>query len=126
MKKDLERVIEIPEGVEVSINGSEVTVRDNGKESKREFDLPNISIKLEGKELKISAKKATKRESKLMGTARAHINNMIKGVQEDFVYKLEIANVHFPMNVKVEGNKVSIKSFLGETEIGRASCRERV
>jgi large subunit ribosomal protein L6 len=40
---------------------------------------------------------------------------MISGVQEDFIYKLEIANVHFPMNVKVEGENVVIKSFLGET-----------
>ena len=115
MKKNLERVIEIPEGIDISVNGNEVTVKGNGKELKREFSLPKISLKIEDKKLKISAKKATKRESKLMGTAWAHIKNMIKGVQEEFVYKLEIANVHFPMGVKVEGEKVVIKSFLGET-----------
>jgi len=115
MKKDLERIIEIPEGIEVSVNGTEVTVKGNGKELKREFSLPRISIKLEDKKLKIFAKKATKRESKKIGTVWAHIKNMISGVQEEFVYKLEIANVHFPMSVKVEGNNVIIKSFLGET-----------
>jgi len=115
MKKNLERVIKIPEGVEVVVAGTDITVKGNGKELKREFILPKISVKVDGKELKISAKGATKRESKLMGTAWAHIKNMIAGTQEDFVYKLEIANVHFPMSVKVEGDKVSIKSFLGET-----------
>ena len=115
MKKDLERVIEIPEGVEVSINRDEVTVKGNDKELKREFSLPGISMKIEDKKLKIFAKKATKRESKKMGTAWAHVKNMIAGVQEEFVYKLEIANVHFPMSVKVEGDIVVVKSFLGET-----------
>ena len=42
---------------------------------------------------------------------------MIKGVGEDFVYELEICNVHFPMNVKADGNKITIKSFLGETTV---------
>tara|TARA_Y100000310_G_scaffold216080_1_gene217063 strand:+ start:2163 stop:2705 length:543 start_codon:yes stop_codon:yes gene_type:complete len=115
MKKNLERVIEIPEGIEVLVDGAEITIKSNGKELKREFNLKNISMKIEDKKLKISAKKATKRESKLIGTAWAHIKNMISGVQEDFIYKLEIVNVHFPMNVKVEGENVVIKSFLGET-----------
>ncbi|MAH49457.1 50S ribosomal protein L6 [Candidatus Pacearchaeota archaeon] len=115
MKKNLERVIEIPEGVEVLAEDGLITVKGNGKELKRELNLTGVSVKIDGKELKIFAKNATKRESKLMGTAWAHIKNMIAGAQEDFVYKLEIANVHFPMNVKAENGKVVIKSFLGET-----------
>jgi large subunit ribosomal protein L6 len=51
----------------------------------------------------------------MIGTAWAHINNMIKGAKEDFVYELEACNVHFPMNVKMEGKNIIIKSFLGET-----------
>jgi large subunit ribosomal protein L6 len=115
MNKNLERTIEIPEGINVSINDSEIKIGGNGKEFIRKFDLPNTSIKIEGNVLQLSVKKATRRESKLLGTAWAHINNMISGLGEDFVYKLEIANVHFPMSVKVEGDKVVIKSFLGET-----------
>jgi len=30
---------------------------------------------------------------------------------------LEICNVHFPMNVKLDGDRVNIKSFLGETTV---------
>jgi large subunit ribosomal protein L6 len=116
MKKDVERIIEIPEGIDnVSIRGNQVTVKGNGKELVREFDLPNISLVIDGKKIKLSAKKATRRELKMMGTIWAHLNNMIKGIGEDFVYTLEVANVHFPMNVKAEGDKIIIKSFLGET-----------
>jgi large subunit ribosomal protein L6 len=42
------------------------------------------------------------------------VKNMVKGASEDFVYELEICNVHFPMQVKVDGQSVRIKSFLGE------------
>ncbi|MBT3397468.1 50S ribosomal protein L6 [archaeon] len=115
MKKNVERVIEIPEGVEVSVADRKVTVKGNGKELVREFDLPNISLVIAGKEIKLSAKNATRRELKMMGTTWAHLNNMIKGIGEDFVYTLEVANVHFPMNVKADGDKIIIKSFLGET-----------
>jgi len=64
--------------------------------------------------LSISSKNATKRQSRMIGTITAHLTNMVKGVKDGFEYKLEICNVHFPMNVKVVGSKVIIKSFLGE------------
>ena len=119
MKKDLMREIEIPEGVEVSFDSEEsvIVIKKDGKELKRRFDLPNILLVVKDRKVTISSKKATKRESKLMGTTEAHIKNMFKGLGEDFVYKMEIANVHFPMSVKVDDARkvVSIKSFLGET-----------
>lgn len=120
MKLDIIKQIEIPEGVEVEIKDKEVVVKAGGKETKRKFDFANIKVEKKEKEIIVSSKKASKREGKMIGTIVAHIKNMIKGVGEGFVYKLEIASVHFPMNVKVEGDKVVIKSFLGET-IDRAA-----
>ena len=114
MKLDLQREIEIPEGVIVSVDNGNVIVKKDGKEAKREFGLGKLDIVKKDEKVLVGAKKATKRESKMIGTITAHIKNMIKGVGEDFIYKLEICNVHFPMNVKAEGDKVTIKSFLGE------------
>ena len=115
MRKDIEKIIAIENGVSVSIEGEKVTVKADGKELVRRFDIPNIEMKVDGSSIKLSAKKATKRELKTLGTLSAHIKNMIKGVKEDFVYELEICNVHFPMSVKSENDKIIIKSFLGET-----------
>ena len=115
MNKNLERVIEIPEGVSVSVNDSEITVKGNENEVIRKFNMHKINGTVEGNTFKLVSNNATRREAKMMGTIWAHVTNMIKGVQEGFTYTLEVANVHFPMNVKADGDKVIIKSFLGET-----------
>ena len=114
MKKDIERFIEIPEGIISNLEGKNLTIKKNDRELTRKFDFNKVDISILDNKIKISSKKATRRESGIVGTIWAHINNMMKGVDEDFIYKMEICNVHFPMNVKVDGNKVIIKSFLGE------------
>ena len=115
MNKDLAREVLIPEGFSVVVSGNEAKVSGNGKELKRSFDMGKVSVKVADDKVVLVAKGATRRESKMIGTIWAHLKNMIKGVGEDFVYELEICNVHFPMNVKAEGDKIVIKSFLGET-----------
>jgi len=116
MKKDLQRVIELPEGFSAEANGRKVTVKGNSKETAKEFDIGKVEIKPEAGKITLSAKNATRRESTMMGTIHAHLKNMVKGLEEGFTYKLEVCNVHFPMNVKEQGDKIVIKSFLGEKE----------
>jgi len=114
MKLDIEKIVEVPVGVNVEVKCGRIIVKADGKELEKEFGLGGIKIFQEENILKVSCKKATKREAKMLGTIVAHLKNMISGIKEDFVYKLEIVNVHFPMNVKVEGDKIVIKNFLGE------------
>jgi len=115
MNKDLERVVEIAEGVKVLVNDKEFIVKGNGKELKKNLDIGKIKVEVKESQVVLTAKGASKREAKMMGTMDAHLKNMIKGVSEDFVYELEVCNVHFPMNVKATDNLITIKSFLGET-----------
>ena len=126
MKLDLERIIEVPEGIEVSLNENTLVVNGRGKELSKKLNFHKISLDFKDGKVVLSSKKATRRESKMMGTINAHLKNMIKGLEEDFVYKMEICNVHFPMNVKLEGNKLAIKSFLGETTMRYAKILENV
>lgn len=113
MKQDFEEIIEIPDGIQVT-SEKELVVKGSKGELKRDFTYPGISTTIEGKEIKIIAKKATKREKKLVYTYKAHINNMLKGVQEPWIYKLKICASHFPMNVSVSGKEFIVKNFLGE------------
>lgn len=114
MKKALEQKIEIPEGVEVSLQDGEVSVKGSEGENKREFKFGKLNVEKKGNEIVIGFEKSTKREKKMMNTIAAHIRNMIKGVQEKFVYELKVCASHFPMTVNVEGNKAVVKNFLGE------------
>lgn len=114
MKKPFEQIIEIPENVEVSLEGSMLKVKGPEGENSREFKLGKIKFDVTKDKITLSDKKATKREKKTINTTASHIKNMIKGVQEKFVYELRVASSHFPMTVKVEGNKAEIKNFLGE------------
>jgi large subunit ribosomal protein L6 len=114
MKRDLKRTINLPEGFTANYLDNKLVLNANGKKTEKKFILNRVNISIDNNSIIISAKPATRRESKIIGTVWAHINNMINGLKENFEYKLEICNVHFPMNVKVEGQKVVIKSFLGE------------
>ena len=114
MKKEITQEIEIPEGVEVTINGNEIVAKGEAGENKRVFTLHNIDLKMEGNKITLGAKEATKSEKKMINTNAAHIRNMIKGAKEKFEYTLKIGSSHFPMTVEVKGSEVIIKNFLGE------------
>jgi large subunit ribosomal protein L6 len=120
MKKDIERILEIPEEVILEIKDGHVTVKKDSKVVERTFNLGKISLVTEGKTLKILAKNGSKREAKMAGTTFAHLSNMIKGLTEGFEYKMEVCSVHFPMNIKQESDHLIIKSFLGEKKDRKA------
>jgi len=126
MRKNLERVIELPEGVSMELREDLIIIKKDLKINERKFNFGKISLVQEGNQLKLSVKQASKREAKMIGTLWAHINNMIKGVTEGFEYKLEVCSVHFPMNVKQESNYIIIKSFLGEKGDRKAKIVEGV
>lgn len=111
---ELKDSLDIPEGVQISIADGRVTVKGSKGEASRKFSFPRINVSVEGGELLLSSKDATRREKTNMGTIKAHIRNMIKGVTEGHVYRLKICSGHFPMNVSINGDVFTIKNFLGE------------
>ncbi len=114
MKKDILREIEIPSEVEVNILGNQINVKGKEGEISREFALSGIEFKKEGQKIILQNKKSTKSEKKRINTSIAHIQNMIRGVQEKFEYQLKICFAHFPITVEVKENIVTVKNFLGE------------
>ncbi|MCK4247109.1 MAG: 50S ribosomal protein L6 [Methanomicrobia archaeon] len=106
--------IMVPEDIELTFEGNTIKVRGKKGELFRVFDYPSIIIKNEDGKLTISSSSDRKKDIAMIRTTKAHIVNMIKGVEEGFQYTLKIVYAHFPMNVKLEGNKVAIQNFLGE------------
>lgn len=114
MKDDLKREIELKAGVTAQLVSGLLKVKGPKGEVARVFSHPKITVSLEGNKVVLFAAKATKREKTMLGSFESHIENMVKGVQEPYVYRLKICSGHFPMNVSVAGNEVVIKNFLGE------------
>ena len=114
MRKEIFQEIEIPEGIEVKLDGEKLIVKGPEGENKREFNLRGIEFSLKDNKITLGNKKATKMDKKMINTTTAHIKNMIKGVQEKFEYKLKAVFSHFPITIEIQGNKAIIKNFLGE------------
>jgi len=108
------RKVKIPDGVKVNVNGKVVEVIGEKGRLVRDFSHLPVSIQLVGNEIEVSALWPKKREKAAVGTVCAHINNMIKGVTKGFTYKLKIVYAHFPISVKVNGDKILIENFMGE------------
>lgn len=113
-KKEIKVEIEIPEGIDVEIDGMLIKVKGKAGEVVKKLFNPNIKIGKEGNNIVIKALKLTKREQKLVNTFRAHIKNMLYGANELYKYKLKICSGHFPMDVSVKGNEFIVKNFFGE------------
>ncbi|MEB3851537.1 MAG: 50S ribosomal protein L6 [Desulfurococcales archaeon] len=117
MPKDVHVVstVEIPDGVEVTIDGSKVRVRGPKGELERDFShARGVIMRVEDGKFVVEAFFARSRTRALVGTIAAHVRNMILGVTKGFRYKLKVIYSHFPINIKVEGDRVVITNFLGE------------
>jgi large subunit ribosomal protein L6 len=111
---EVSRTIQIPDDVEVIIEGRKVTAKGAKGALTRSFAHAPISIERQDKTIRIWAEWPRKKESSLVGTIHSHIQNMITGVRKGFTYKLKIVFSHFPMSVKTKEKSILIENFTGE------------
>lgn len=104
MKLDIVERVEFPAEVSATLESGLLTVKGPKGEVARLLRHPQVNISVEGNAVVVGFKNATKREKRMINTFAAHVRNMVKGVQEPFVYKLKICSGHFPMNVSVQGD----------------------
>ena len=112
--------------VEIKIEGSIITLKGEKGEISRDFKNPRITIESKDKKVIFKAAIATKREKTMLGTFKAHLKNLAKGVKQGHLYKLKICSGHFPMNVSLNKGIFSIKNFLGEKTPRNVKIREGV
>lgn len=107
--------IEVPEGVEVRIEGSS-RISVKGRLGQVTKDLSHANVRLEVASNKILVKLVGRgrKADALLGTIKSIIKNMIIGVTQGFTYKMKIIASHFPITVRVQGDTVYIENFIGE------------
>lgn len=88
--------VQIPSGVQVTVDDKTNTVSVKGKlgELKQKVN-PNIKVEVKDGELKVSRPNDDKANRSLHGLYRALINNMVKGVSEGFTIKQEMVGVGY-------------------------------
>lgn len=107
------RVLAIPQGVEVNLDGNKITTK--GPKGTLEFVFKNENVNVEVSEGKInvSRKNDLKVSKQLHGTTNAVINNMLIGVSEGYKRELEINGVGY--RFQVQGNKVIVTAGYSHT-----------
>lgn len=85
--------IQLPKGVEVKVNGREVTVK-GGKGQMSMTLVPGIDLNIEGDTLAI-APESIERQTAMAGTTRAMLANLTQGVSVGFERKLELVGVGY-------------------------------
>jgi len=86
--------IVVPAGVEVKINGSEVTVKGPKGTLTNTFN-PEMSIALEGAEIIVTRPSDAPEHRSLHGLTRTLIANMVTGCHEGFKKELEVNGVGY-------------------------------
>ena len=86
--------IEIPQGVEVKIEGQLVTAK--GPLGTESINVrPEISVKIEDNQVLLSKAGTSRETDALYGLSRTLVANAIQGVKDGFVKKLEINGVGY-------------------------------
>ncbi len=114
MKRKITESIEIPEGVSCEYHLNTLKCTKGSVTLHKILSAPGIKAKVEGNKIHFEAIKGARIQYKTMKSFIAHIKNLFSGLDSEFVYKLESVNVHFPMTLKIEKNKLIINNFIGE------------
>ncbi len=111
---EMRKVVPIPEGVSVEIVDKRVTVSGPLGTLSRDFSDAPVHIEKRDGSVEVVVWWPRKREAAMLGTVASHIKNMIMGVTQGYTYKMKMIYAHFPMSVRVEGDRVLIENFGGE------------
>ncbi len=109
----LQKTIEIPDDVTLTVNDSTVTVKGPKGELTRDFSYSNLIFDLKDKTLTLTALFPKSKEKAVLGAVEAHIRNMIQGTTAGFKYAMKVVFSHFPIKIIPEGDKVKIENLYG-------------
>jgi large subunit ribosomal protein L6 len=112
----LQRAVSFPEQVSVQVEGRTVQVRGPLGSLVEDLSHLPVSMRVDQNQVLLETVWPRKREIGMLGTAAAHVRNMIKGVTRGYRYDLRTVYAHFPVTVKVDekAKVVKIENFTGE------------
>ncbi|MFQ5497019.1 MAG: 50S ribosomal protein L6 [Nitrosopumilus sp.] len=104
----------IPEGVTVTANKHMLMFTGPLGKTHKSFRSIPINIKITDGKVLLNTIGQRKRDYAILHTARSIIRNICEGLVEGYTIKMKIVYAHFPITVKIEGEKILIENFQGE------------
>jgi len=105
MSRIAKEPVELPKGVEFKQDGNVVTVK--GGKGSLSLELNNeVQLSQEENTLLVAARSGSRFAAAMSGTTRALLANMVHGVSEGFVRKLELVGVGY--RAQAQGNKLNL------------------
>jgi large subunit ribosomal protein L6 len=105
MSRVAKNPIDVPSGVDVNLNGSELTVK--GTKGTMKLNLHDfVTLKSDGNIVRVVPVKEGRDEWAMAGTFRALVGNMVTGVSAGFQKKLQLIGVGYRAQAK--GNVLSM------------------
>ena len=101
------RPVAVPSGITANVAGQ--TVKVKGPKGTLEVVLhDDISVKLDGGQIKVDPRSETKRARSQWGTSRTLIANLIAGVTKGFEQRLEINGVGYRASVQGKNLQIAL------------------
>ena len=120
------RKVKIPDGVKAHLEGTKLSVKGPKGQLTRSVRFPQVTVTCEGNEVTISTESKRKEITSMVGTLEAHTKNMCRGVSDGYEYHMKVVYSHFPIQLKLQGNKLEIANFLGEKKARFARIEQGV
>jgi large subunit ribosomal protein L6 len=120
------RKVKIPGGVKASLDGMHLRVTGPKGQLSRNVRFPQVTVTCEGDEVVIATESRRKEINAMVGTLEAHTKNMFRGVTDGYEYRMKVVYSHFPIQLKLQGNKLEIANFLGEKKARHARIEQGV
>jgi large subunit ribosomal protein L6 len=120
------RIVKIPDGVKAHLDGSQLRVTGPKGQLSRNVRFPQVAVTCKENEVTISTESKRKEMTAMVGTLEAHTKNMCRGVSEGFEYHMKMVYSHFPIQLKLQGNRLEIANFLGEKKARYARIEQGV
>ena len=86
--------IEIPDGIDVTLSETNITVKHNSGEKQFKFSK-DLIISIENKKILIKPKELNKKTKMIWGTTRSLLNNIILGCTNDFKKTLKLVGTGY-------------------------------
>jgi len=123
------RVVVIPDGVSFTLKGRRISITGPRGTLRRDFNHLNLELTQTNKTtIRVDVWFALRKQLACLRTICSHIENLVKGVQYGFQYKMRCVYAHFPINLNImdDGKKIEVRNYIGQKYIRTVNMREGV